>query len=221
MTTTETTILLPGSAGNIETRFQEPLDNAADQIGIICHPHPLHGGTMNNKVVTTLARTFKELNMINIRFNYRGVGQSEGSYDHGIGETQDALSIIEWAHHQWPDKKIWLAGFSFGAYIALRATTEISHQKLITHLITIAPAVNHADFSGLHPHTPWIVVIAEKDTVVAADEIRAWLKTLKPSPIVLSFPEATHFFDGQLVALREALIEKLLMGDIRFPLASI
>lgn len=213
MTTTETTILLPGPAGNIETRFQEPLDNAADHIGIICHPHPLHGGTMNNKVVTTLARTFKELNMINIRFNYRGVGQSEGSYDHGIGETQDALSIIEWAHHQWPDKKIWLAGFSFGSYITLRAAAEISDslqkQKIITQLITIAPAVNHADFSGLASNIPWIVVIAEQDTVVAANEIRDWLKTVKPSPDILTFPDATHFFDGQLVSLRERLIKKL------------
>lgn len=215
MTTTETTILLPGAAGILEACVYEPLDTA-DQIGIICHPHPLHGGTMNNKVVTTLARTFKELNMINIRFNYRGVGKSEGSYDHGIGETQDALSIIQWAHDKWPNKKIWLAGFSFGSYVALRATTEISqshqaHQKqnLITQLITIAPAVNHADFSGLHPNSPWLVVIAEKDTVVAADDIKAWLKTLHPTPDVLSFPEATHFFDGQLVFLREGLIKKL------------
>src|SRR5579872_6838297 len=208
MTPTETTILLQGPVGNLELRFQEPED-AADQIAIICHPHPLHGGTMNNKVVTTLARTFKELNMINIRFNYRGVGQSEGSYDHGIGETQDALSVIQWAHDRWPHKKICLAGFSFGSYIALSASAKISQQKLITQLITIAPAVNHADFSGLAPHIPWIVVIAEKDTVVAADEIRAWLKTLDPTPDVLSFPEATHFFDGQLVILRESLIENL------------
>ncbi len=208
MTATETTILLPGPAGNLEIRYQEPAD-ATDQIGIICHPHPLHGGTMNNKVVTTLARTFKELNMINIRFNYRGVEQSEGSYDHGIGETDDALSVIQWAHNKWPDKKICLAGFSFGSYIALSASAKISDQKLISQLITIAPAVNHADFSGLAPSLPWIVVIAEKDVIVSGDEIRTWLKTLKTFPDILSFPEATHFFDGQLMALRESLIEKL------------
>jgi alpha/beta superfamily hydrolase len=205
MLITETSILMPGPAGLLETSVQI-LPDSTDYIGVICHPHPLYGGTMNNKVVTTLARTFKDLNMDCIRFNYRGVGQSEGKYDHGNGETDDALFLIEWVRQQYPHKKIWLAGFSFGAYVSLRASV----QTPVRQLISIAPAVNHADFSGLHPHCPWLVVIAEKDAVVPAIDIRQWVNTLQPAPEVLSFSDASHFFDGQLISLRECLREKLL-----------
>lgn len=174
-------------------------------VGIVCHPHPLQGGTMNNKVVTTLTRVIKELDGTAIRFNFRGVGKSVGEFDHGIGETEDTVSVIEWAKQKWPLAKIWLAGFSFGAYVSLKAASAIP----VSQLISIAPAVNHADFSGLHPHAPWIIVIAGHDEVVPAQEIKNWVDTLAPKPEVLTFENTSHFFHGELINLRHKLIEML------------
>jgi len=168
-------------------------------IGIACHPHPLQGGTMNNKVVTTLTRVIREFGGTAIRFNYR-------KFDHGIGELQDTLEIIQFAQQKWPDAEIWLAGFSYGAYISLKAATQT---KNIKQLISIAPAVNHMDFSGLHPHCPWIVVIAEEDEVVPAQDIKNWIKTLTPIPDVISFEDTSHFFHGKLITLRDKLIASL------------
>jgi alpha/beta superfamily hydrolase len=204
MSQTETSILLQGPAGLIETIIHEPV-NTFDYLGIILHPHPLHGGTMNNKVVTTLAKTFRELNIINIKFNFRGVGKSEGIHDNGIGETEDTLFIIKWAQEKWPHKKIILSGFSFGSYVALRVASLYP----INQLITVAPAVNKADFSGLDPHCPWLIIVADQDEIVPSNEIYEWIKTLNPPPDVTSFPDANHFFDGQLIALKENLLEKL------------
>lgn len=195
---------IAGPAGKLEISLQEP-ENPKKIIGIICHPNPLHGGTMDNKVVTTIANVFRDLNIINIRFNYRGVGQSEGNYGETIGEIADTLAVIQWAKQQWPDYEIFLAGFSFGAYISLC----VANQTPIKQLITIAPTVNWHDYTNLSFDGSWIVLVAEKDEVVPANQIYAWIKTLKHKPVILSFPEAGHFFNGQLVNLREQLTEKL------------
>ena len=199
-------LFIPGPVGQLEAILSTTEDSPPNVVGIICHPHPLHDGTMHNKVVTTVARAFRDLSITSIRFNYRGVGKSEGTYAEGIGETEDALAVIKWAEKKWPGSKIWLAGFSFGAFVSLRAATLSTN---IAQLISIAPAVNHADFSDLHPHCPWLIIIAEKDTLVPANEIKQWAENLSPAPDVLSFPEANHFFDGELVKLRQQLIEKL------------
>jgi alpha/beta superfamily hydrolase len=205
MSPNESNFFISGPAGQLEAVVAEISPTKNPIIGIICHPHPLHGGTMHNKVVSTLSRTFRELGITSLRFNYRGVGKSGGSFAEGSGETEDTLAVIEWAKEQWPQANIWLAGFSFGAYVSLRAATIANN---ISQLISIAPAVNHADFSHLHPKCPWLLVIAEKDTIVPADEIKKWIKTLQPPPDILTFSEATHFFDGQLVTLRQQLIDK-------------
>ncbi len=167
-------------------------------VGIVCHPHPLQGGTMNNKVVTTLTRTIRELGGTAIRFNFR-------EFTHGVGETQDTLLLVNYVRERWPHAKIWLAGFSFGAYVSLCAAS----QTPVSQLISIAPAVNHADFSNLHPHCPWIVVIAENDEVVPAKEIHDWVDTRDPKPIVIEFANTSHFFHGELINLRNTLIETL------------
>src|SRR5262245_17371247 len=138
---------ITGQAGQIETIVSPPLP-AADQpkkiIAIICHPHPLYGGTMNNKVVTTIARALYDLHIWTVRFNFRGIGKSEGSYANGMGEIQDLTAVLAWVREHFPDYEIWLAGFSFGAYIA---TSVAAHEKEIAQLITIAPAVTHFDFN--------------------------------------------------------------------------
>lgn len=204
MSSKEQIELIEGPGGTLELCLQEPAQSVK-KIGIICHPHPLHGGTMNNKVVTTLTRTFKDLNMINIRFNYRGVGKSTGVFDEGNGETEDILSVIKWAQLRFPSHEIFLAGFSFGAYVSLKASTVTK----INQLITIAPAVNHAPFLNLFPDCPWIVVIAENDQIVPVKEVYHWIETLPTKPDVLFFPDTSHFFDGKLLDLREQLTQRL------------
>lgn len=200
----ETTELIQGPAGKLEIIIAKPRGRKQGAWGVVCHPHPLYGGTMHNKVVTTLAKTFQSLGLSTVRFNFRGVGQSEGTFDNGDGELYDLLAVIEWVLDQRPDHAIWLAGFSFGAYIAAKAATHIPVAKLVT----VAPPVDA--MQNLPPITsPWILVQGEKDEVVPAKEVLEWAEKREPKPIILRFPEASHFFHGQLQALREQLLAVL------------
>jgi hypothetical protein len=204
----ETKILLPGPAGAIEVLTAPAPDEANRQLAtvIICHPHPLFGGTMQNKVVSTLARTFKELGLRTVRFNFRGVGKSEGVHDNGIGETEDLLTLVKWIREISPQDAIWLAGFSFGAFVSARAAT----QTLVAQLVSVAPQVSRFIEDKTPPITcPWVLVQGEKDEVVSPAEVFAWYDTLNPKPILIRMPEATHFFHGQLMQLREKLQEVL------------
>lgn len=200
----ETFITIPGPSGALEAIIFGPKNPQA--VGIVCHPHPLYEGTMHNKVVTTLARTFRGLNLAVIRFNFRGVGKSAGEYANAIGEVDDLLAVLQWAQQHCPDKKIWLAGFSFGSYIAASVAT----QKDIAKLILIAPPVNHFDFASL-PAMPstWYVVQGDRDEIVPPEEVYAWLKTLSHPPVLIRLPNATHFFHGQLGELHSELEKHL------------
>src|SRR5579883_2897349 len=117
--TTEMTFTIPASHGVLEILTSPAQENIPEKniTAIICHPHPLHGGTMTNKVVTTLAKTFRDLGMRTVRFNFRGVGKSEGAFAEGIGETDDLLAVVKWAQTTCSNDKLWLAGFSFGAFV--------------------------------------------------------------------------------------------------------
>jgi alpha/beta superfamily hydrolase len=204
--TTETRFLLQGPAGNLEV-LATPIEHpTVNRIAVICHPHPLHGGTMNNKVVSTIARTCKDLNMPTVRFNFRGVGQSEGSFADGIGEVEDLLAVIQWVKEVMPTAELWLAGFSFGGYIAARLATQIPVQQLIT----IAPQASRFTSQPFPPITiPWVLVQGEQDEVVSPEEVFAWIETLNPKPTVIRMPGAGHFFHGQLLELRRLLEEAL------------
>lgn len=207
---TETTFLLKGPTGAIETLVSPELENTRNVIAILCHPHPLFGGTMHNKVVTTLARTFHELNIPTVRFNFRGVGKTEGTFAEGIGETDDLLAIIQWVKETSPGKVIWLAGFSFGGFVAARAATQIP----VAQLVTVAPQVSRFIETSLPPITcPWILIQGDKDEVVSAAEVYAWIDTLKIKPHLIRIAEAGHFFHGKLVELREKLTLALEMSD--------
>ena len=202
-------IIISGPAGALEAMITLPAAGTpAKAIGIVCHPHSLYGGSMKNKVVTTLARVFKDLGAVVIRFNFRGVGASEGAFDHGIGETDDLLAVIQWAQLAYPDHDLWLAGFSFGSYVAAR-TAAFLHAK-ITKLVLVAPAVNHFDFAALPPFScPTWVVQGDQDEVVPAAEVYDWIKHRTPPPELLRFPDATHFFHGKLKELQSELIRVL------------
>lgn len=188
-----------GPAGLLEAVLEEPVASPAAAFAILCHPHPLHGGTLHNKVVHTLARTFQERGLPSVRFNYRGVGASAGQYDGGRGEVDDALAVIAWGRQRWPDLRLVLAGFSFGALVALRAAATTATLRLIS----VAPAVSNAEFAAIsRPACPWLIVQGDADEIVDYREVQAFTHRFSPPPQLQLLPGATHFFHGKLEQLR-------------------
>jgi hypothetical protein len=197
---------IPGPCGALEALAACPPAPACAASAIVCHPHPLHGGTMHNKVVHTLARAFTELGLRAVRFNFRGVGASAGSFAHGAGETDDLLAVIAWVRAQRPHDAIWLAGFSFGAYVALRAAAVAPPAQLVT----VAPAVHRYDLEAFTPPpVPWLLIQGSADEVVPAAQVLSWARGLRPAPEVLELAGAGHFFHQRLNDLRNAVIERL------------
>ena len=193
--------MLAGPAGALEALTLCP---AAEVVAtaVLLHPHPLHGGTMQNKVVHTLARAFAELGIASVRFNFRGVGASAGRFANGEGEAEDALAVIQWVREQRPDTPVWLAGFSFGAYVALR----VAARAQVNGLVTVAPAVHLYDFTTLTlSKCPWLLIQGEADEVVPVEAVRDWVAGAVPRPQALFLPDVGHFFHGHLNDLRSAL----------------
>ena len=202
----ETAAIIKGPAGDLELLTVKPTENERSPWGIVCHPHQLYGGTMHNKVVTTLAKIFQGMGLNTVRFNFRGVGRSEGRFDDGYGELEDLLAVIDWVQQEYANKEIWLAGFSFGAFIAASGATRLSVKKLIT----IAPPVMHFPMRDLPPILcDWIIAQGEKDDVVPPEEVFIFAESRQPPPVLIKFPEADHFFHGQLGVLKEKLEEAL------------
>ena len=198
----ETKTFIQGPVGRLESLISIPTQ-LKNLVVVICHPHPLFGGTMHNKVVYTMARAFKELGLITVRFNFRGVGESEGSYAEGIGETEDLQAILHWLKQARPLDEIWLAGFSFGAYVASRGA---SLDPGVKQLVSVAPPVQSFDFSGLAmPQCPWLVIQGEQDEIVAPEAVYNWLEKLDPPPQLIKIKEAGHFFHGKLIDLKQAI----------------
>ena len=196
----DASLLLPGPAGALEAIVEHPEPQLARRgVAIICHPHPLHEGTMFNKVVTMTGRSLRELGLTTVRFNFRGVGESEGSYDDGRGETLDLLAVAEWIGRQRPGHDLWLAGFSFGSYVALLGARHLP----IKQLISIAPPVGRWDFSAvLVPHCPWLVIQGEDDEVVDPKGVFAWIEAMEEKPNLVRMPETGHFFHRRMMDLR-------------------
>lgn len=195
-------IVLAGPAGQLEGLLECPDDGRQIASAVICHPHPVHGGTMENKVVHTLARAFLGLGFQALRFNFRGTGRSEGEFDEGRGELNDALTAVRWMQDREPDLPLWIAGFSFGAAIAIRAAIESE----VDGLISVAPAV--ARFSkGMNsqPVCPWLIIHGDQDELVDVNETVEWVNQLEAGPELAVFPDTTHFFHGKLVLLRQAV----------------
>jgi uncharacterized protein len=199
-------IKIQGPAGLIEAVVSAPIEPARKFVGIVCHPHPLHQGTMTNKVVTTVVKAFQLAGITAIRFNFRGVGQSEGQHDYGVGEQDDLRAVIDWAKHHYPDYQLILAGFSFGSYIATKVASEVHPAALIT----IAPPVHNNDFAALPQiKFPWLVIQGDADEVVPVAAVFQWLETLLPQPTIIKMPGVGHFFHSQLLPLREHLVHFL------------
>ncbi|NOY17588.1 MAG: alpha/beta hydrolase [Gammaproteobacteria bacterium] len=191
-------VTIPGPSGTLEGIVDcaagSPLGGA-----VICHPHPLYGGTMQNKVVHTLAKSLTASNRTAVRFNFRGVGVSTGVYDEGAGETDDALAVLDWLASSQPGLPMILAGFSFGSYIALQVAAEADSAALIT----VAPPVGMFDFENLSSIIcPWLLIQGDEDEVVDSNSVINWVHSLENPPQLEIVRGASHFFHGKLLDLR-------------------
>jgi uncharacterized protein len=196
-------LLIDGPAGVLEALLEDPQGSPAAAFGVICHPHPLYGGTMHNKVVHTVARACQERGMPTLRFNYRGVGASAGSYDEGRGETQDALAVVAAGRARWPDAALTLAGFSFGGMVSLCAAAAAAPARLIS----VAPAVMYAELASIaRPACPWLIVQGEADEIVDSRQVQAFAARFEPPPQLVILPGVGHFFHGRLEQLRDAAL---------------
>jgi alpha/beta superfamily hydrolase len=196
-------IVLPGPAGDLQALIETPEQLDSSHFGVVCHPHPLFGGTLDNKVVYTLARAFEELGAPTIRFNFRGVGTSAGTYDEGVGETEDALAAIAYGRERWPGAVLWLAGFSFGGAVAIRAADRAQPERLVA----IAPAVTRLNVGdAVKASSSWLIVQGDADEVIDSSVVLDWASKLSPTPAINAMPGASHFFHGRLHELREIVL---------------
>lgn len=207
MSRTPEEVLIPGPAGRLEALLEEggPADGP-QRAALVLHPHPQHEGTMHNKVVHMLSRSLNRLGVATLRFNFRGVGASEGAYDEGRGETEDALAAAAWLQERYPGAELWLGGFSFGAGIALKAAADLP----VRQLISVAPPVERLDLDAIGvPDCPWLIVQGEDDEIVDADGVVDWVNRLPPGPRLVLLPETGHFFHGKLTLLRDVLLREM------------
>jgi uncharacterized protein len=201
-------LFIEGQAGALEAIVEET-SVPGSSYAVVCHPHPLFGGTMDNKVVTTVAQALREIGIPTLRFNFRGVGASAGAFDQGVGETADADAVAAWGQERWPGRTLVIAGFSFGAYVALR----LAQQRVPRHLITIAPALELFDGFGMAvPRVPWLVVQGDADDVVDPAAVINWVNGLDPKPRLVVLPGVGHLFHGRLRELRDAVVDAIRSG---------
>jgi hypothetical protein len=192
---------IQGPEGLIEAVLEAP-PGPVRAVAVVCHPHPLHGGTMHNKVVHMLARTFHEQGVTTLRFNYRGVGQSGGQYDEGRGETEDALAALDFLAARAPEAPLWLAGFSFGGAVAFRA----SSRRPVERLVLVAPAVQRVAATGIvMPACPWLIVQGDQDEVIDPGVVADWVATLPSAPDLVMLAGVGHYFHGRLDDLRSTV----------------
>jgi hypothetical protein len=219
------TALINGAVGAIEVRCKQPKADALEftaaaqisspglvKLVVLSHPHPLYGGTMNNKVITTLERTFLSLGYITVAYNFRGVGQSSGLHDHGAGEQDDLAAVLSWASQRFKAEHIVLAGFSFGSYVTLQALNQAwlnDYKPFIKGICTVAPPVGLYDFNGLHVQdVPWVVIQGGQDEVVSAQGILNWIMSASAPQTADVYwrGTASHFFHGELVWLKNTVL---------------
>lgn len=199
------TLWVTGPAGALQVSVNAAADGAllpTQAVAVVCHPHPRYGGTMDNKVVTTLMRTYRDLGVAVVRFNFRGAGASEGRHDDGAGEVEDLLAIVAEVRRLRPGVPLHLAGFSFGAAVAAKACARIT---TLHQIVLVAPPVPRYQLPVLTQlPAPTTVLQGGLDERVRAVDVAAWARAL-PGVTYRELPEAGHFFHGQLRELKAAL----------------
>ena len=197
------TLQIPGPAGPLEALLEMPVGAAPVLAAIVCHPHPLFGGTLHNKVVHTVAKLLRQRGAVSLRFNFRGVGASAGVHDGGAGEGEDALAAVAAVRERWPQLPLVLAGFSFGAAVAI----AVAARAQPAWLISVAPAVDRVPLDDfLAPACPWLIVQGEADEVVSCEQVRAWRAARASSATLCLLPGVGHFFHGRLHELQDCLV---------------
>ena len=200
-------IILPGSAGRIEARYQRQ-KAAGAPMALVLHPHPQFGGTMNNPLVYDLFHMFHGLGCTTVRFNFRGVGRSQGTFDNGSGELSDAAAVLDWMNTLYPNPtNVWVCGISFGAWIGMQL---LMRRPEIEGFISIAPPANLYDFSFLAPcPSSGLIIHGDKDAVVPHRDVTNLVEKLKTQKgIVIEqkiIPGANHFFDGKVEPLMQSI----------------
>lgn len=204
-------LTLSGPAGAIEGLRDEPLHlppgTHGRGVAVIAHPHPLYGGTMNNKVVQTLARAFVQCGFSAVRFNFRGVGASQGSFDHGVGEVDDLLAVVEQVAPA--GMPLALAGFSFGAFATCQAVNRLWPQRALESIVLVGTAASRFEVAPLPPeaHERALVVHGEQDDTVPLAAVMDWARPqMLPVTVI---PGVEHFFHGQLTLLKHLVVRHL------------
>jgi len=191
---------IEGPVGTLEVAIDASAGPAV-ATAVVCHPHPQQQGTMTNKVVTTVARAFAELRADAVRFNFRGVGKSAGAYAGGVGERDDALAVVDWCRERWPNRLLYLGGFSFGAAVAASIAARVAPAGLVT----VVPPLNRLGAGFVAPACAWLLVHGEADDVVPPGPVLEWAAALPSPPKIVLLPGVGHFFHGSLTVLNEAV----------------
>jgi len=189
---------IPAAIGKLETVIDDP-EGERHGLLLVAHPHPLHGGSLENKVVTTLAKAANEAGWVSVRPNFRGVGMSDGSFDAGVGETDDLLAVARFVEASYPNLPWALAGFSFGAFVQHRLRQQLDARRLIL----VAPAVTMYAFDPVPADS--VVIFGDADELIPPAAIRLWAEQQQLAVKVI--PGAGHFFHGKLKELKQAFIE--------------
>ena len=198
---------IPGAAGNIEGLLQEYEGADHSLIAVVCHPHPLYGGTLHNKVAHRVASTLHTRGAAVLRFNFRGVGKSEGTHDRGRGELDDGLVVLETLRRRYPAAHVWVAGFSFGSWVASRMAAA---ESAVERLIMIAPPVHTQTFEEMRDSpVPKLVVQGTADEICKPENLARVFPTWADPKRLVEVPGGSHFFDRQLADLGSAIEQGL------------
>ncbi|HUE92808.1 alpha/beta hydrolase [Pseudomonas sp.] len=209
MLTRETPLFIDGPCGQLEALWLDTPD--ARSVALICHPNPVQGGTMLNKVVSTVQRTARDSGLATLRFNYRGVGTSAGSHDMASGEVDDAEAVANWLRAQHPELPLTLLGFSFGGFVAAALGGRLEAQGVrLEKLFMLAPAVYRlTEENPPASNCPLILIQPEDDEVIDPQAVYAWSADLGRAHELLKVAECGHFFHGKLTDLKDLLLPRL------------
>lgn len=193
-----------GPAGRIEAILKEPA-GPATRAAVVCHPHPLFGGTMHNKVVYRIAKAFEKSGFATLRFNFRGTGRSHGAHDHGRGEQDDLRAAIEFVEEKYSDAALWVAGFSFGSAVMLRAACN---DERVRAIVAAGVPVSKYDFSQVvECPKPKLFVQGELDEFGAAADLERFVQSLRDPAQLKIIKGAGHFFEDRLHELEQAVVD--------------
>ncbi|MBV8063386.1 MAG: alpha/beta fold hydrolase [Nevskia sp.] len=198
-------LFVAGPAGRIETLLAAPRQ-APTAVCVVCHPHPLFGGAMSNKVVYSLASSALQAGALTARFNFRGVGQSEGVHDHARGEIDDTVAVVEWLRRLLPGAPLALAGFSFGAYVSLAAAARLAPALLLSVSVPLSGEYIDGAAPPPRPGCPWLALHGTGDEVVDYERTRAALLAYQPPPRLATLEGAGHFYHGRLTELQQLVL---------------